>query len=289
MSGQWLNAPAQPGSGFHVLEADVTEVLAVDLGSESTSGAAILPLHAEERPDNQTPRILKDLHRAREEHAKQVRALQRAPYEVAVSMLAAAGPSRGETLAHALRVGSLAALLANANGSAPAWCNLLEQAAVLHDIGKIATPEALLSKLEPLTPAEWKIIAEHTSCGATMLSGRFNPLMDLAAEVALNHHEHWDGKGYPAAKTGEEIPLSARLVAAADFIDALMTPRPYREATTEDQAFSLLAFEAGHRFDPRVVEHALKLRPRIVEARKTVDRLLAEGGYPIPEGTWRLL
>lgn len=123
---------------------------------------------------------------------------------------------------------------------------------LLHDIGKVAIPDAILYKPSALTDEERTLMAQHPLIGAEILRGV--EFLAEAAAVVRSHHEHWDGSGYPEGLSGEEIPLSARVFAVADVLDALTTDRPYRPASSFAQARAMISDDAGRHFDPRVIE-----------------------------------
>jgi putative two-component system response regulator len=175
--------------------------------------------------------------------------------------LARAGEYRDELTAdHAERVGRIAGAIASELGWNSERRSLLEEAAILHDVGKIATPDALLRKPERLTPAERLTMQEHTAAGAAILSGSRNPLLIMAEEIAFSHHERWDGGGYPTGRRGTEIPEVGRIVAVADSFDVMVHVRPYRAPLGEEEAIAELIRESGTHFDPRVVEAFLRVR-----------------------------
>ena len=127
-------------------------------------------------------------------------------------------------------------------------------AATMHDVGKIAVPDAILLKPGALTPEERREMEQHADRGRRILSGSESPVMRLAAEIAGSHHERWDGAGYPYGLKGEAIPLAGRIVAVADVFDALTTARPYKQAWSPERARAHLQENAGSHFDPRIVE-----------------------------------
>lgn len=150
------------------------------------------------------------------------------------------------------RVGRLSVLIALASGWAPADAGLLGQAAVVHDIGKVTIPRHIIQKPGPLTPEEFEIVKTHCRAGANLLHGP-TQFQRLAAEVALSHHERWDGRGYPHGWMGEQIPIAGRIVAVADVFDALMRDRPYKVAWSRAKAICEITVQAGRHFDPAVV------------------------------------
>jgi putative two-component system response regulator len=157
-----------------------------------------------------------------------------------------------ETGRHTERVGETAALLGNALGMSGDDVFLIRRAAPLHDVGKIGVPDSILRKPHALTTEEWEIMRRHTTIGARILSGGRSRVVQLAEEIALSHHEQWDGEGYPRGIKGEAIPLSGRLVMVADVFDALTSDRIYRKAWPAEQVLAYIRQYAGRRFDPRV-------------------------------------
>lgn len=142
-------------------------------------------------------------------------------------------------------------------GVSPAQREALEMGARLHDIGEVRTPEAVLAKREPLTVAERAALEGHPRGGVEILEAV--PLFTPALDVVGGHHERWDGGGYPQALRGEEIPLTARIFATVDALEAMTHDRPYRRACSLGDALAALAAESGKQFDPRVVEAALAI------------------------------
>jgi putative two-component system response regulator len=169
-----------------------------------------------------------------------------------------------ETGKHTERVASVAALLARAAGLEEGEIELVRRAAPLHDLGKIGIPDAILRKPGPLTLDEWEIMKTHTTAGARILRGGKSRVLRMAEEVALSHHERWDGGGYPEARRAEEIPVPARIVAVADVMDALTSDRRYRPAWSPEKVRAHLREHAGTHFDPTLV--ALCERPLVWQA-----------------------
>src|SRR6185312_15187629 len=150
---------------------------------------------------------------------------------------------------HIRRVQLYAAALARALGMTENEIQGVKTAALLHDIGKLAVPEHILSKPGPLTQEEFQKIRIHPQVGAEIISGV--PFPYPVAPLIMSHHERWDGKGYPAGSKGEDIPLGARILSVVDYFDALMSERPYHKAMSLDAAVGLLRQEAGKALDPR--------------------------------------
>jgi putative two-component system response regulator len=158
---------------------------------------------------------------------------------------------------HVDRVGHIARAIAERMGIAGGYPPQLELAARLHDIGQVAVPSTVLAKAGPLTPDERALVERHCKAGHAMLRGSRSLLLQLSAEIALAHHERWDGSGYPSGLAGSAIPLSARIVAVADVVDALGRDRDDRPAWPLDEIVEHLRTGAGTLFDPDVVAHAL--------------------------------
>jgi putative two-component system response regulator len=159
-----------------------------------------------------------------------------------------------ETGEHTDRVGDLAAEIAHALGRPPEWCEQLRLAARLHDIGKVAVPDAVLRKTGPLTVEEYELMKTHTSMGHRILAGNSAPMFQMAAEIAQCHHEWWDGGGYPLGITETSIALTGRIVAVADVYDALCSRRPYKRAWAKEESARFVVSGRGGQFDPDVVD-----------------------------------
>ncbi|PYE51148.1 HD domain-containing phosphohydrolase [Deinococcus yavapaiensis] len=188
--------------------------------------------------------------------------LEQAHLEV-VTRLAVAGESRDDlTGEHTWRVGHLAGLIARELRWSQEDATRLRIAARLHDVGKIGIPDSVLLKPGRYTPEEYEHMKTHTVIGARILSGGRSKLLQLAEEIALTHHERWDGAGYPFGRSGEDIPLAGRIVAVADVYDALLQQRSYKRAWSHEEACEELQRQAGTQFDPTVVRAALALLKR---------------------------
>jgi putative two-component system response regulator len=156
---------------------------------------------------------------------------------------------------HVERMAAFCRMIALKLGLPPERCSLIRTASLLHDIGKLGIPDRILVKPGPLTEDERTEIQEHTTLGHRILRGSTSELIQLAARIALSHHERFDGQGYPHGLRGDDIPLEGRIAAVCDVFDALTTSRPYRShAFTQDEAVELLRSERGRAFDPGVVD-----------------------------------
>jgi putative two-component system response regulator len=180
--------------------------------------------------------------------------LEQARLETLERLALAAEYRDDDTHEHALRIGRNAALLAAALGLPPEQVELLRRAAPLHDVGKIGIPDAILLKPARLTHDEMAVMRTHTTIGAQMLGGSRSRVLRAASEIALSHHEAWDGRGYPEGRAGDEIPLLARVVAVVDTFDALTHERPYKRAWSVEDALEEVLSLAGSRFAPAIVE-----------------------------------
>ncbi len=172
-----------------------------------------------------------------------------------------------ETGLHVMRMSHYCFLLGRAAGMSEEDAELLLQAAPMHDIGKIGTPDRVLLKPGKLDDEEWDIMRKHPMAGAAILGHHPSNLLSLAHEVAETHHEKWDGTGYPKGLQGEAIPLSGRIAAIADVFDALTSDRPYKPAWTVEEALATIKHGAGTHFDPALVEHFERILPEIMACR----------------------
>ena len=181
-----------------------------------------------------------------------------------IHRLALAAEHRDEhTAAHIQRVSHYCGVLAHGLGLAPHEVEMLRRASPMHDVGKIAIPDAILLKKGRLTESEREVMRQHTIIGARILSGSTSELLQAGEIIALSHHEKWDGTGYPNGLRGESIPLYGRICAVADVFDALTSRRPYKVAFPNDTAYALLREGRGFHFDPRVLDLLFESLPEI--------------------------
>lgn len=172
-----------------------------------------------------------------------------------------------ETGLHIVRMSQFSALLARSLGWPKSDCELMLHASPMHDVGKIGIPDSILLKPGKFEPHEWEIMKTHAVIGADILDYGNSDLLILAREIALNHHEKWDGSGYPNGLVEKAIPQSGRIVAVADVFDALTSPRPYKKAWLVEDAVAFIRDNAGAHFDPEVAEHFQKCLPEILSIR----------------------
>jgi putative two-component system response regulator len=164
-----------------------------------------------------------------------------------------------DTGEHTRRVGILAAEIASRLGASRSFIDSVRNAAPLHDIGKIAIPDAILNKPGRLTPAEFDVMKTHSAIGADILAGGNHRLIHAAEQIARTHHERWDGSGYPNGLCGEEIPIEGRITAVADYFDALSHNRVYRAALAVADVLQMIAEGSGTQFDPAVANAMLQI------------------------------
>ena len=159
-----------------------------------------------------------------------------------------------DTGKHVLRVATYAKLLAELYGIDEDTVELIYKAAPFHDAGKVAIPDAILNKPGKLTPQEWKIMQTHTTAGYKVFKKTTQPLLKMCAVIAVEHHERWDGTGYPKGLQGEEISIEGRIVAIADVLDALTSKRAYKDAWSFADAVEFVVSQKEKMFEPKLVE-----------------------------------
>ncbi len=215
--------------------------------------------------------------------AQRTRALDRARLEILERLALAAEYRDDETQEHAWRIGRTCGLLGRGMDLPDAEVEVLQRAAPLHDIGKIGIPDAILLKPMRLTDDEFDHVKTHTTIGAKILSGSSSPLLRLAEEIALTHHERWDGRGYPHGLAADEIPMAGRIVAVADVFDALTHERPYKKAWPINEAVDEILHQAARQFDPEVVEAFSRLDHPTLLSRIRTRTSPAESLIPLPK------
>lgn len=193
-------------------------------------------------------------------------------YLQAIFMLGAAGHYNDtDTGVHIWRMAAYSRAVALAAGWPPHLAERIGLAAAMHDTGKIGIPDAILKAPRKLTPAEWDIMKKHSEIGFTILSKSASPMLKMAAEIALHHHEKWNGSGYPSGLAGAAIPESACIVALADVFDALTMKRPYKEAWSIDDCMAEIQQDSGKHFAPYLVDLFEKILPEILQIKENWD------------------
>lgn len=203
-------------------------------------------------------------------HLSLVRAdeLKQSRLEIVQRLGLAAEYKDNETGLHVIRMSHYSALMARALGFDEEAIEELLHASPMHDVGKIGIPDNILQKPGKLTPEEWEIMQEHPVIGARIIGNHTKGLLRMAYDIALTHHEKWDGSGYPQGLAGEEIPLVGRIVAIADVFDALTTERPYKKAWPVNEAVAYIREQSGKHFDPALVEVFLSQLPEILKVKE---------------------
>lgn len=210
-------------------------------------------------------RLMKDLitqnHSLEERVREGMGEVREAHLETVLRLGLAAEYRDDETGQHVCRICRYTKVMALALGEPEDKAELMGLAAKLHDIGKLGIPDSVLLKPGKLTDSEFELMKKHTVIGASILSNANSRLLKLAEQIALNHHEKWDGSGYPGGLKGEEIPLPARAVAVCDVFDALVSERPYKRSWPLQEAVNYLKEQSGKHFDPAMVDLFVELLP----------------------------
>ena len=192
------------------------------------------------------------------------RQLSATELEIVHRLTHAAESRDADTGEHIERIGFLCERLGAATGMSREEAKMLGHASVMHDVGKIGVPDSVLLKPARLDAEEWVIMRAHTTTGSDILSGSERPIIQMAETIARTHHEHWDGNGYPAGLSGDEIPLVGRICAICDVFDALVSSRPYKQAWSVDEALAEVKRSSGSHFDPALVDLFLALIPSLL-------------------------
>lgn len=191
-------------------------------------------------------------------------------YEIINILGRASDYKDNETGEHIRRTQEYSYLLAKAIGLSEEKALLIKKATPMHDVGKIGIPDGILQKKGKLNKEEWKYIRRHPKIGKNIIGNQSSDLLKIAAKIAFEHHEKWDGSGYPRRIKGVEISLEGRIVSIVDVFDALTTVRPYKEAWPIEKAFNLIKEESGKHFDPQLVEAFLKIKDKIIKVRSEI-------------------
>jgi putative two-component system response regulator len=241
--------------------------------------ALVIKLHLDDMTDQNAK--LESLVRRRTED------LSASRQQLILSLAKAAEHRDDDTRNHVIRVGRYAGVIARKLGWTEQRIQMIEQAAQLHDVGKIGIPDAILFKKGKLDPQEWdlmkrhcafgkeiiepfsehelNVLRSHARLGADILHIRSSPMMMMATRIAQTHHERWDGSGYPLGLAGEDIPIEGRITAVADVYDALSTERHYKPAFPREKCFEIIRQGRGTHFDPTVLDAFFASSAEIIE------------------------
>ncbi len=196
--------------------------------------------------------------------------LEKANLEIIQRLMAAAEYRDDDTGSHIGRISKYSALLAQSLKLDETAQEMIRRASPMHDLGKIGIPDRILLKPGKLTPEEWEVMKTHSQIGADLLSNSVSQLLNMAEEIALTHHEKWNGMGYPRGLKQTEIPVSGRIVAVVDVFDALTSERPYKQAWPTDRALEVLRSDSGTHFDPEIVEAFFEILPQILAVKESL-------------------
>ena len=260
-----------------------TPLFALALGTVTTITTGYA---TERRQRNRVTRRNVELEEAVSERTVELRKTQ---LEV-IHRLAHATESRDqETGMHLERISRMCERVGLELGMSATEAETLRNASLLHDVGKIGVPDAILLQPSALSDADREQMRLHTTVGAELLSGASSDVMRMAEEIARTHHERWDGQGYPAGLAGEAIPLPGRICAVCDVFDALLSDRPYKEPWPLDAAVAQLRRDRGAHFDPAVVDAFLRivdsLEPELLARAPSSPAAPAPGDTPAPPAT----
>lgn len=247
--------------------AETDEAEGFELGAVDYVRKPVSPLLVRARVKTQL--ALYDQNRVLEEKVKlRTSELETTRLEIIRRLGRAAEFKDNETGLHVIRMSYYSAHIAKKMGIAEDDVNMLLNAAPMHDVGKIGIPDNIILKPGKLNDEEWQIMRTHPQIGADIIGKHSVGILHLARQIALAHHEKWDGSGYPAGHAGEDIPFFGRIVAIADVFDALTTERPYKKAWPIDKALAVIEGDSGSHFDPAVVDAFLKSIDELLKVRK---------------------
>ncbi len=211
--------------------------------------------------------FMKNLKKSYESLQQTIESFERANSDIIRRLIQVCMFKDNEIGNHILRVGEISGFLAEKVGATPEETYYIGVAAPMHDIGKLGVPDSILYKPGRVTANEYEILKTHTLIGGNIFQNPNSPEIEYARQVAIYHHERWDGQGYPYGLSKTAIPLAARVTAVADVFDVLLSWRTYQEPTTEAQAAKIIAKGKGTQFDPAVVEAFTKNFETVCEIR----------------------
>jgi putative two-component system response regulator len=235
----------------------------------------------EEEVNNRT----EQLRQAFDELKTATEKIKHASLDTTIRLSQAAEYKDEETGSHIKRMGYYAAAIAETMSLLPQDIEAILYAAPMHDIGKIGIPDRILLKTGPLDGAEWQMMKQHTVIGGNLLSGSDAYVIQMAEQIALAHHEKWDGSGYPKGLKAPEIPIWGRISAIADVFDALTSKRPYKKALPIEQCLSILEKSRGTHFDPVVFDAFISIKEKILAIRGEYDDPASEKSDNLPHSS----
>jgi putative two-component system response regulator len=200
--------------------------------------------------------------------------IARTEFEVLMKLSLVAEYKDTDTSVHIHRIGYMAELLCMLLNQPPEFCFLMRLAAPMHDVGKLGIPDHILQKSGKYDDAERDIMNQHPIIGAKILDISNHTLFQLAAKIALSHHEKYDGSGYPYGLAGDKIPFVGRIVAIVDFYDALTMDRCYRKAFSDEEALEMLKAQEGKHFEPEMVDVFIKNHQKFIDLKEKVNTTL---------------
>ncbi len=267
-----LTATTDPGTKRCALDLGATDFLTKPVDPNDLAPRVRNALVVKKLYDQKANQALRLEELVRRRTAEVVQSRQ----QLILSLARAAEHRDNETGNHVLRVGCFAGVIARQLGWSESQAEMIEQAAPLHDVGKIGVPDSILLKpgkldaqefevikhhcawgkqiIAPFSGREMQIIQSHARLGESILHVRSSAMLMMASRIAQTHHESWDGTGYPLGLAGEDIPLEGRITAVADVYDALTSKRPYKDPFSREKCFEILEEHRGTKFDPRVLD-----------------------------------
>jgi putative two-component system response regulator len=272
-----LRAVEAGANDFISKPVDLTE-LRIRVGSQLALKASRDALgRYQEELEAQVAARTRELRQALEEMTAARARAREAELETIYRLALAAEIRDAATALHIRRVSRLSRLIAAQVGLPAAEVDLVGHASALHDVGKIAIPNAILLKPGKLDPDEWEQMKAHTTIGAKLLADSPSELLRCGEVIALSHHERWDGAGYPEGLAGERIPLWGRICAVSDVFDALTSERPYKQAFSNEEAIRILRQDRGSHFDPMLVDAFLDGMDEVVSVQREFSAASGSG------------
>ncbi len=235
----------------------------------------------ERKPPERLDIDLEKLKKAYKDIEEANRQIRESHMEMILNLAIAAEYKDPDTGSHILRISDYAAEVARALGLAAEEVEILRYASPMHDIGKLGIPDKILQKPGKLDPDEWEIMKQHPLIGARIFQNSKSPLLRAASQIALSHHEQYDGNGYPSGLKGEDIPLFGRIVTMVDIFDAIVSKRCYKSAASFREGMDYVKSLSGTYLDPKLVDLFVRIEGKIkeiYEANTTIQQFLSEFG-----------